>query len=692
MSLYLDKVTPQRSLPDWVALSSPGPNCPLVPRVERLARKIRAAAVEVESDIYLPFENLYRPTRLGLGFTLPAQDVARRSAWAVVGEWLVAASLGAPCAAEGLGAAHKWFWRGSDREIGVVPDLAIAMDVGSAVELRALLPYLLDPLAAATRRDMLNGQSTPMERGARKKVGRYYTPGDVAFLMVSHLQSAGVRSSAYRWLDPAHGSGVFLRAVFSALGGSTEAAALIYGIDIDPFAAEATSFVLTAEDIVCNPGKSAPWKRWHRFRRNLATGDALLMDASSLNRPGSARLAVAGTAIDGHPLGKFQPWRLTSVFPETADRGFSRIVANPPYAPLQPTNATKHVPALHPVTGGFARRDISPVFVEVCTNLLSSDGALGIVLPLSVVASTRSPFPELRRHLTDQQGWLELRSFDRAPDALFGDDVKTRNSIVYLDKSGPNELITTPLYRWTSRTRQAALVDVPSVSVSDIPGVPEIIPKIGSPWERQLLFACRRHPHHHEDLHINRRLLPLEQVTAPTSQCQSGLIAIAPTAYNFLGVVRDPSVAVTSGHDSQNGFLILDFASEQLASLAYAVMCSRLAFWLWHVTGDGFHVTGSLFRHIPVPWDDEGRAERLANLGDRLWKTALDNAVISNNRGRSTVAFPSRFQPELIDEIDAELGGIIGVAYARRLRNWYDRLVIVDFESERRNPLKRKKK
>lgn len=653
---------------------------------------VRAAAVEVESGVYLPFEDLYRPTRGGLGFYLPEEDVARRSAWAVMAEWLVAASLGEPCASEGLGAAHAWFWRGSDRAIGKVPERSIAIDLGSAVETRALLPYLLDPLSAATRRDLLQGQSTPVERGARKKAGRYYTPGDVAFLMVSHLHLSSTRPDEGLWLDPAHGSGVFLRAVFSALGGSAEAAARIYGIDVDAFAAESAAFVLTAEDLLLNPGKAPPWERWHTFRRNLVTGDALLIDVSPLDCRTSVGLDVAGTAKDAHPLGTFKPWRLQSVFPEIADHGFARIVANPPYAPLQPTAAVSYVAGLHPVTGGAASLDISPVFVEVCTNLLTSDGAMGIVLPLSIVASTRSPFPELRRHLLDQHGRLELRSFDRAPDALFGDDVKTRNSIVYLDRSGPNELLATPLVRWTSRNRQTALVNTPSVSITDVPGVPEFIPKIGSHWERQLLFACLKQSRHLKDLHINRRLLPLQQMTVPSGQAQSGLLALAPTAYNFLGVVRDPSMAVLSGHDSQSGFSMLDFGSEQLASSVYALLSSRLAFWLWRVTGDGFHVTGALFQRIPVPWDDWGRSERFANLGDQLWKVALDNAVISRNRGRTTVSYPSWLHSELIDEIDAELEGFIGVAYADRLRKWYDGLVIVDFDSERRNPLKRKKK
>ena len=659
--------------------------------MERLARGVRAIAAVVESSVDLPFENLYRPTRSGLGFTLPAPEVARRSAWALVGEWLVAISAAAPCAGEGLAAAHEWFWQGSGRDLGTPPDVAVSIDVESAVELRALLPYLLDPMAAATRREVLSAQSTTHDRSARKAAGVYYTPGDVAHLMVERVISARTSSGSDLWLDPAHGSGVFLRAAFSALGSRSDAADRIYGVDLDPIAAEIASFVLTAEDLAVTPDGAHPWERWHRFRRNLATGDALLIDASTSPDQATLLFDSASGPLEGHPLGRFEPWRLQAVFPETAEYGFARVVANPPYAPLQRTAASFHVPELHSVTGRSAASDVSPVFVELCASLLSDDGALAIVLPLSVVTSTRSPFPELRQHLASQPGWLDLLSFDRVPDALFGDDIKTRNAIVHLDKSAPADLTASPLYRWTSRTRATALPGVPVVSVAGIPDVPEVIPKIGTEWERELLLACSRNQRYLEHWQSSRRLLPLAAVTRSVGGEQSDVVALAPTAYNFLGVLRDPFRAVTDGHNSQNGCSILQFGSERQASAAYALLSGRLAFWLWHVVGDGFHVTSVLHRRLPVPWGDSDREERLADLGDRLWKVALQSPVISNNRGRTTVAYPTWPHAELIDQIDAEVGEFVGVSFAARLSAWHEQLVVVDLDSDRRNLIRRKK-
>lgn len=688
----MDVIPPQLLPPDWVSYSSPAHKNPLVPRVERLGRRVRETAAQIEALVSLPFEDLYRPSRTGLGFTLAAEDIARRAAWALMGEWLVAASVGADCAADGLGAVHDWFWNGCGHQTGTVPDISVDINVTSNIELRALMPYLLDPMAAATRRDILNAQSTTQERRTRKASGVYYTPGDVAHLMVQRVLAAGQNSGQqHLWLDPAHGSGVFLRAVLSAISEEPGARDRIYGVDLDPFAAESASFVLTAEDLVRNPEGPAPWERWHRFRRNLATGDALLIDTRSNPMQRAFDFdSETNQSQDGHPLGRSAPWRLESVFPEVEETGFGRIVANPPYAPLQPAPTNSHIPGLHSVTGPAARQDISAVFAELCANLLPQHGAFAIVLPLSVVSSTRAPFPDLRQHLTEQAGALELLSFDRVPDALFGDDIKTRNAIVHLDKSAPRGLSSSPLHRWTSRTRQAALSNIPVASIDGLDGVPHAIPKIGFDWERDLFTACGRQSRTLENWQTNRRMLPLDRVPGAILNEHSGVLALAPTAYNFLGVVREPYRAVTEGHDSQNSFSILQFDSELHASAAYALLSSRLAFWIWHVTGDGFHVTNAVHRRIPAPSGDTVRLNTLAELGDKLWKAALPDPVISRNRARTTVAFPTWTHTDLIDEIDAEIGAFIGIDYAARLAGWHKQLVVVDLESERRNLIGKK--
>nr|WP_280471517.1 hypothetical protein [Nocardia cyriacigeorgica] len=345
---------------------------------------------------------------------------------------------------------------------------------------------------------------------------------------------------------------------------------------------------------------------------------------------------------------------------------------------------------LHPVTGGAVAADISPVFVEIATSVLTDTGACTVVTPLSEITSTRSPFPELRQYLRSLPGSVEFMAFDRVPDALFGDDIKTRNAIIHVDKSGMSEVTVSPLYRWTSRTRSVAFASVPTVSVTSVPGVPVTLPKLGTEWERGLYLACNRHRRRIDSWIAKRKSLPLDQIERSAIDAPSDVIAVAPTAYNFLGVTRDPYRAVTDGHDSQNPLSILGFKSEAQASAAYAVLCSRLAFWLWHVTGDGFHVTTALTKLSPVPEAAGAVFENLVELGDRLWKEALQRPVVSMNRGRTTVSYPTSEYDDLLDDIDEQMLGLVGASAETSLRGWHEALVVVDADSDRRNIIRRK--
>lgn len=661
----------------WLELSSPARDRPLVPAVERIARHLRRGASELEESVSLDFESLYAPSRPGLGFTLPETERARRSAWVLLGEWLVAWAAGHHDGTATIGDTHAWFWEG--RQVGDLGEVAsrraIPTAITNAAEVWALLPYLLDTASIATRRSVMSAQANQAERVERKKAGAYYTPGDVAVHMVRRLSATG--GSPSTWFDPAQGSGVFLRAALSLADDYDTARNNLYGVDIDPFAAEATSFVLVAEDLIANPGAELPWQRWHRFRRNLATGNSLFINAAERWSKDDGLYDEVGS------------WTIGSVFPEVTSGRFSRIIANPPYVKLAPHPANRWLGQLHPITGAAASADISPVFVELGLDLLAPDGAMSVVLPLSAVVSTRAPFPQLRSRLATDGGRVGFESFDRVPDALFGDDIKTRNSIITIERSAPADVTSTPLHRWTSRKRDLAFSSAPSVSVAGLTGVPAVLPKIGHPWERELFEACTDHPASLASWVWSRRSMSLGQLPVVDNSHWAQTVALAPTAYNFLGVTRDATQAGRDGHNSENAVAIFGFESARRASAAYAILASRFAFWLWHVTGDGFHTTAKLPLYVPAARNDV-TAERLADLGEELWDLARQQPLVSVNRGRTTVSYPTWVLGQKIDQIDREVDAMLGTDFAGRLAKWHERLVVVDVESERVEKVLRK--
>jgi hypothetical protein len=657
----------------WLALSSPARDRPLVPTVERIARRLRIVTSELAKSVDLDFVGLYAPRRPGLGFSLTANGMNDRAAWALMGEWLVGFATGHHDGTASIADTHEWFLRGyaPDQLRGIVGRTKVPTLGATALEVRALLPYLLDRSSVATRRSVIGDHATQEERLDRKKSGAYYTPGDVAAHMVRKLLAPELPRPT-TWIDPAQGSGVFLRAVLAMSDQFELTRQGLYGIDIDPYAAEAAAFVLASEDLLHQPDGPSPHDRWHHYRRNLATGDSLFLAESS---EGGKEPAVG--------------WQIGDVFPEVANGRFSRVLANPPYTKLPPNEDNWRLRNIHPVTGGTASADVSPIFVELGLELLEEHGAMSVVLPLSAVVSSRSPFPQLRVRLAESDGRVDFESFDRVPDALFGDDIKTRNSVITVTRGVEKSLTSTPLHRWTSRNREQAFVGVPKVVISDLPGTPEVLPKIGTNWERTLYLACREHPRSLGTWITNRRTIPVARAQFVDNAHWSRTIALAPTAYNFLGLTRDATQAASDGHDSENPVALLSFAGASEASAAYALLASRLSFWLWHVTGDGFHTTSKLPLYVPAPASMD-TIEHLSNLGEGLWEVARANPLVSLNRGKTTVSYPTWVFGGLVDQIDQAIDEMLGTNVASKLADWHERLVVVDTNSNRTEIMMRK--
>lgn len=690
--------------PKWVPLSSPGPKRPLVPRVERAAQDLRHTAATVDAHWPLiDFDSHYRPARDGLGYEGVASASRSRAAWALLGEWVCASVILGEPPAGGLAGAHRWFWRGwGCADAQDLPSAPVEMGgIASPDELRALAPYLLDPSPAATRRDVLREQPDVRNQRLRRKAsGVYYTPGDVAWLMVQRvIEDADHETS---WLDPAVGSGVFLRCVMGALdclGSPFRAIEVpLYGIDVSPQAAESAAFVLCMEILLRSDGELPPWQAWHAARTRLATQDSLLLRGLARESDESGATAVPTRGREeGDPRGRYSPtkrpagWFLTEAFPELAG-GLCRVISNPPYAPLGPREDSAAVLQCHPVTGSSAR-DVSPMIVESAMGILGASGALTVVMPLSAIVSTQRGFVGLRRVLFERFNHVEMLSFDRAPDALFGDDIKTRNSIITAQQSEVGGADASALIRWTSRNRWQALSSIATTSVANLTCMPVDVPKIGRTRERDLFELCLKHQVRLAEWITSSRAGSLAELAVPTLTSIPSAVAIGPTAYNFISGMRDPHAALALGHTSESAFLGIEFRTSDSAAAAYAVLSSRLAHWLWQVTGDGFHVSKRFVVGLPVPVEDSELARSLARLGEALWSEAVCNPSSSQNRGKTSIAFPASKHPDLIDSIDTLCLSAVGALCGRSvLREWYEERVVVYDEPRRLARLERGKR
>lgn len=549
--------------------------------------------------------------------------------------------------------------------------------------LRELMPYVLDPHGEGSRLSVRRKPKTLNARVRKRAKGVFYTPADVAEYMAREV-IGGLADDAIPMtvFDPACGTGVFLRAVLAKLRQRSQtcsafdlACSSLYGTDIDSWALDACAFVLLLDcmNSVLERG-IVPIAAWHALRLNLAQVDALRIDPGhALSHDNEERLArlhcrtalktgavpaVSGARCESGVLGFHE------VFPEIAE-GAQVIIANPPYADighdvdlLSLSNRFETLRAAPRPTS-----DVYPLFMEQMIRLTAPSAHGGaMVLPLSIACNSSKQFLALRSLIARTEGEWKFAFFDREPHALFGEDVKTRNAIVLWTRETKQSdvvIATGPLRKWRAHSRERMLktIDFTPIKADIRAG----IPKVGG---AQQASAMSKLLHERQALvygvtNIGRAFL------SEALQGSDRTVFVGSTAYNFLNVfLRPTSVKLGPGDTpTENPLFALECTSRDAALEVFAVMSSRLAFWWWHVHGDGFHVSRYNIETVPVgrALTDAQLCGQLCELGQSLWNKVAASPVVSRNKGRTSLGYSAAGRVEQ-DRIDALLIDALGLS------------------------------
>ena len=653
------------------------------------------------------------------------------TAWALVSIRIVGRSVGALSERASLRDGEAWFL-GS-----IVPSASFADALGDLIDreavhalesfrydddLRDLLPYVLDAHGPGSRASVMKDPDTLKSRQAKRASGVFYTPSDVADYIARETLGEPSQWPSFppRVLDPACGSGVFLKAVLDSAVSQTPGLdrlafveRSLHGIDISPLAIDSACFVLLHECIAPDQIQQdeTPWSWWHRIRCNLSVADALTFQVATLSPDCADALErVRSELRDGYlpPATEqatpeatttlFSEARpLGSVFPELS-AGANIVIGNPPYARIGPRDDTaalqRRFASLS--AGAVAGSDYFPVFVEMMWRLARPDrSASGMVVPLSLAFSRRSQLSILRRAISASGGRWRFAFFDREPHALFGEDVKTRNTIAFRhngqsdSESNTATIESGPLRKWTSRQRSRLFDTIDFTPISDNGiSITTGIPKLDGAEAAGVFGLLSRLTSRLQEMCSSVGSCPPAEVVRCDADAR---VFVAGTAYNFLNVFRPhcnlpPQRAPWSASTVQS----LEFAGEHQAARVFALLCSRVSYWLWRVTEDGFHVSRSFLLGLPFndrTFDETERAT-LTQLGTRLWDRVQSHQIVSINGGRQTVAYRPDAGEDIRNEIDALLLTAIGVdpSFMDYLREFTRTVVMVDKQDESRQP------
>jgi N-6 DNA Methylase len=659
----------------------PTADLPLLARVERLASPMRSATASLAEHLD---ERVIGLVSRCLAAPDPAVDDAggcptasrERVARSLIAVWLVVRlrqDIFGSEPGKSLAAANSLFWglQIPSPEPDGIDEMGATLDRYGRAEAEGLLPYLLDPFGLTTRRALLAGVGDLDERRARKKVGTFYTPGDVARLLVNEV----IVSSGTPVIDPACGAGVFLRAAFSHLCcdlglPADQSISLIYGIDVDVRAIDACGIVLVHDWLAREPDDEPGIGgiRWRLARLNLAVGNSLtaFSGCTSLEpkeRPSIAKRIVARQRIrkrlaqgdHGDPPPTTEPsvplvWHR---FAERSESRFGCVLMNPPFASTG-EQANRHPGLIQTYQTLEAARNPTGVnlawpFTEVALRAAGTGGRIGIVLPLSV-AYRRDPATILLRRLMARTAEWRLRFFDRAPDGVFGDDVKQRVCLATARKDKSGSVATSRLIRWSASQR--AQVFRPGVGEFHGHAVYDGDPflKIGTALEAEVFTQLRNQGKTLGEAILHARLIHPAEL--PIS-CSSA-IAVAPTAYNWIGAYRDILLARRGRRTTSGKVSLLTFEDDREADAAYALLASRVFLWWWRAVGDLFHVPLRALTEAPFPLHLVQRhaLDALATAGRALWESAQANAVRSTNRGIVITSYTAPFVAKEIGVAD----------------------------------------
>jgi len=305
---------------------------------------------------------------------------------------------------------------------------------------------------------------------------------------------------------------------------------------------------------------------------------------------------------------------------------------------------------------------------------VKEDGRSAMIVPMSVAYNSSSSHRSIRRAFTTVGGHWYFRFFDRTPDAIFGDDIKQRTSIVLHERKDLTGFVlqTSSIHRWTSRSRHRLFSSLPEFLQLPECNIVSGIPKLSQIWERDIYTSL---------IAGKGNISSVVNSSSDHDPESDSFVYIGSTAYNYLVLYRK----LPEEHNPTAN-ISFRMVSSQAADWLYAILVSRLTYWLWRVDGDGFHVPLSFITSLPFIWDSSNEiCQKIASLGRDIWIKAQKIPVDSINSGRRTRSYNTLDIPEIstIDRLILQ-SFLLNIDLSLQLHNFVTDTVIAGRNAERK--------
>lgn len=511
------------------------------------------------------------------------------------------------------------------------------------------------------------------ERVKKRNEGIYYTPKDVVDYItkmtidsyINHLRYISLSLTQKKELLKEHcfiadiscGTGIFLAIAVERLMqfyddlDMTKCDKLIsifknniFGIDISEYAVETTKMLLMISSLsIIIDGNYTFGKYYNILNSNIRVGDSVTVISDSKEK-GNKNMFK-----DYFPM----------VF--KYEGGFNCIIGNPPYS----SNNTVYNQNIIDCYVSYTSTSYDKKYLFFLENLMylsANKSVSGLVIPLSLAYNKKKPFISLRNSIEKDSANWKFAFFDRSPDSLFGDDVKTRNIIVIRDNFYDKfQLETTSLTRWSSKERDKLFDNISYEALENIT-IKNKIPKIGNALEKEV----------YSKLDNNNSLFK--------SNLSEGenIIYYYPTAYNWLPFfIEKPPCYDLNHNEIESSVKIIKTGYDKY--LIYSLLSSTISYWLWIIEGDIFHFSSSFIREFPYDINafSKGEIESLKLYGLELWLDVKKHKVSSNNAGKIVINYSYIYSFNIIEKINAIVINAFELPkeFNSYLKKWYFELI-----------------
>lgn len=337
---------------------------------------------------------------------------------------------------------------------------------------------------------------------------------------------------------------------------------------------------------------------------------------------------------------------------------FDCIVGNPPY-----------------VTKGKETNLFIP-FVDNMMCYSSNYSCSALILPLSICYSQGGEFVNLRKRIQNDDASWTFMNYDRSPDSLFGDQVKTRNTILFRSNIEPTtDIFTTTLKRWTSTDRSSLFTNYMLCEISGM-SLSEYVPKISTVVEKAG-YEC-----------ISSGS---SNLSALLGRDDSGYpLIINGTAYNWLCAYDHlpPSIDENGKPYTSGTTRIYYLPDSECRDFCIAVLSNRIAYWYWVVVGDGFHFNNSFLSEFKVGKDTftESQYTELCRLGKAYSDQIKRYPTTSYNAGKKIVNYSHWEAMEVVRSIEKIIVDALNLSidFAFYIEQWYFKQVHCNRDNEKR--------